>query len=111
MKADILKLLLRSHAEGDENTFRKAALQLAARESTAGHVRVADDIRAIIAKMPPMGAQPSRQVVDIATPRGELADILDAGHRQERLRDVILPPETRELLQRILTENLSLIHI
>ena len=52
MKADILKLLLHAHAEGDESSFRKAALQLAAAESSAGHVRVADEIRAIIAKMP-----------------------------------------------------------
>jgi len=36
MKADILKLLLQSHVEGDESSFRKAALQLAAAESTAG---------------------------------------------------------------------------
>jgi len=42
--------LLQSHAEGDESSFRKAALQLAAAESTAGHVRVAEEIRAIIAK-------------------------------------------------------------
>jgi hypothetical protein len=33
MKADILKLLLQSHAEGDESSFRKAALQLAATAS------------------------------------------------------------------------------
>ena len=55
MKADILKVLLQSHAEGDESSFRKAALQLAAAESTAGHVRVADEIRAIVAKMPAAG--------------------------------------------------------
>ena len=52
MKADIFKLLLQSHADGDEASFRKAALQLAAAESNAGHVRVADEIRAIIARMP-----------------------------------------------------------
>ena len=107
MKANILKLLLRSHAEGNEGTFRKAALQLAASESNAGHVRVADDIRAIIAKMPPMGAQPPRQVVDIATPRGDLADILEGGHRDERMRDIVLAKPVRELLQRLLKENKS----
>ncbi len=107
MKANILKLLLRSHAEGDESSFRKAALQLAASESSAGHVRVADDIRAIIARMPPMGAQPPRHVVDIATPRGDLADILEGGHRDERMRDIVLPPPVRELLQRVLKENKS----
>ena len=106
MKADILKLLLQSHAEGDESSFRKAALQLAAAESTAGHVRVAEEIRAIIAKMPATAfRRPQGPVVDIATPRGELADILEGGHRDERLRDIVLRPETEETLKRVLSEN------
>lgn len=107
MKADILKLLLQSHADGDESSFRKAALQLAAAESTAGHVRVAEEIRAIIAKMPATSTRKQGPVVDIAAPRGELADILDGGHREERLRDIVLRPETDETLRRVLTENRS----
>lgn len=108
MKADILKLLLQSHAEGDEPSFRKAALQLAAAESTAGHVRVAEEIRAIIAKMPATAfRKPQGPVVDIAAPRGELADILEGGHREERLRDIVLRPETEETLKRVLSENRS----
>jgi SpoVK/Ycf46/Vps4 family AAA+-type ATPase len=107
MKADIFKLLLQSHADGDEASFRKAALQLAAAESNAGHIRVADDLRAIISKMPATSARKAASVVDIATPRGELADILEGGHRDERLRDIILRPEVRDLLLRIISENRS----
>jgi SpoVK/Ycf46/Vps4 family AAA+-type ATPase len=107
MKADILKLLLHAHAEGDESSFRKAALQLAAAESSAGHVRVADEIRAIIAKMPATSTRKQGPVVDIATPRGELADILEGGHRDERLRDIVLRPETEETLKRVISENRS----
>jgi SpoVK/Ycf46/Vps4 family AAA+-type ATPase len=109
MKADILKMLLQSHAEGDESSFRKAALQLAAAESTAGHSRVADEIRAIIAKLPPTRARTSRQdpVADIAAPRGELADILEGGHRDERLRDIVLRSDVRETLLRVMAENRS----
>ena len=108
MKADILKLLLQSHAEGDESSFRKAALQLAAAESTAGHVRIAEEIRAIIAKMPATAFRKLQgPVVDIAAPRGELADILEGGHREERLRDIVLRPETEETLKRVLSENRS----
>jgi SpoVK/Ycf46/Vps4 family AAA+-type ATPase len=107
MKSDILKLLLESHAEGDETSFRKAALQLAASESAAGHARVADDIRAIIAKMPATGARKTGPIVDIASPRGELADILEGGHRDERLRDIVLAPDVRDLLLRIICENRS----
>lgn len=107
MKADILKLLLQSHADGDESSFRKAALQLAAAESTAGHVRVAEEIRAIIAKMPATSARKQGPVVDIAAPRGELADMLEGGHREERLRDIVLRPEAEETLRRVLSENRS----
>lgn len=107
MKADILKLLLQSHAQGDESAFRRAALQLAAAESTAGHVRIADEIRAIIGKMPAIVARKSAAIVDIAAPRGELTDLLDAGHRDERLGDIVLRPEVGELVLRVISENRS----
>src|SRR5690606_15321255 len=107
MKADILKLLLQSHAEGDESSFRKAALQLAAAESTAGHVRIAEEIRSIIASMPATSTRKQGPVVDIAAPRGDLADILEGGHRNERLRDIVLRPEAQETLLRVISENRS----
>jgi SpoVK/Ycf46/Vps4 family AAA+-type ATPase len=106
MRADILRQLLQAHADGDETAFRKAALQLASLESTAGHIRVADELRSIIAKMPP-APRHEGGVVDIAQPRGELADILEAGHREERLGDIILPEDTRSQLERVLLENRS----
>jgi SpoVK/Ycf46/Vps4 family AAA+-type ATPase len=107
MKADILKLLLQSHADGDESSFRKAALQLAAAESSSGHVRVAEEIRALIAKLPATSGRKPGPVVDIATPRGDLADLLEGGHRDERLRDIVLRPAVRELLLRVIAENRS----
>jgi SpoVK/Ycf46/Vps4 family AAA+-type ATPase len=107
VKADIFKLLLQSHADGDEPSFRKAALQLAAAESAAGHVRVAEEIRGIVAKMPSATARKQGPVIDIATPRGELADILEGGHRGERLRDIVLRSDVRDLLLRVVEENRS----
>jgi SpoVK/Ycf46/Vps4 family AAA+-type ATPase len=107
MKSDILKLLLQSHAERDDVTFRKAALQLAAAESNAGHVRVAEEIRAMIARMPATAASKQGAVVDIAMPRGELADILEGSHREERFRDIVLLPDVEERLRRIISENKS----
>src|SRR5881397_2917165 len=106
MRADILKMLLQAHANGDEDSFRRAALQLAAAESAAGHPRVAEDLRSIVGSMinrPPREAE----IVDIGRPRGELADILEGGHREERLSDIILKPPVRERLARILSENRS----
>lgn len=106
MKSEILKILLKSHAEGDDSAFRKAALQLAEAESSSGHGRIAEELRTIISKMP--AALPKRgTIVDIAQPRGELADILDGGHRDERLGDIVLRDEVRSLLRRLMSENRS----
>jgi SpoVK/Ycf46/Vps4 family AAA+-type ATPase len=110
MKADVLKLLLQAHANGDETSFRKAALQLAAAESSAGHGRIADEIRTIIAGLPAVPAVPTPRpgpVYDIATPRGDLADVLEGGYREERLRDIVLRAEVRDLILRVVQENRS----
>ena len=107
MKADLLKTLLQTHADGDEVAFRKAALQLASSESSAGHGRVAEELRAILAKMPPVGPHRASSIVDIAQPRGDLADILEGRHRDERLRNVVLPGATRAQIERVLRENRS----
>jgi SpoVK/Ycf46/Vps4 family AAA+-type ATPase len=107
MKAEILKYLLQTHADGDEASFRKAALQLAADESAAGHVRLAEEVRAIISKLPPVSSRPAHAVVDIAQPRGDLAEILEGRHRDERLRDIVLRDDVRDLLLRVMAENRS----
>ena len=103
MRGDILKKLIEAHAGGDEGAFRKAALQLAAAESAAGHARIADELRTLVARMPVMANR--GKVIDIAQPRGELADILEGGHREERLGDIVLSAETHDELRRILGEN------
>jgi SpoVK/Ycf46/Vps4 family AAA+-type ATPase len=105
VRAELLKNLVRMHAEGDEDGFRKIALQVAAAESAAGHTRVAQHIRQILTSLPPASAR--TPVVDIAQARGPLADVLDAGHRQERLKDIVLAPDVRSTLQRVLQENRS----
>lgn len=106
LRADLLKELVRAHSEADPEAFRKAALQVASAESVAGHVRVAEELRALVATLPPPGAPP-KNLVDIAQPRGPLADILEGGHRPERLRDIVLRPEVRAELERVILENRS----
>ena len=102
LRASILKELVRAHLDGDQGSFRRAALQLAAVESEAGHIRIAEELRNLLAAPPP----PS-PVVDISQPRGTLAEILDGGYRSERETDIVLSAENRSLLHRILHENRS----
>jgi SpoVK/Ycf46/Vps4 family AAA+-type ATPase len=101
MRGDILKKLIEAHTRGDDGAFRKAALQLAAAESAAGHARIADELRTLVARMPPA----RMNVVDIAQPRGELADILEGGYRDERLHDIVLGERARAEIERVLQEN------
>jgi SpoVK/Ycf46/Vps4 family AAA+-type ATPase len=102
----ILTELLEAHGTGDEERFRKLALQLAAAESKAGHTRIAEEIRAVLAKVPENRVMPS-PVVDLARPRGDMADVLDGGYSDARLDDIVLSEETRGRLDRVLLENRS----
>lgn len=104
MRGDILRKLIEAHAQGDDASFRKAALQLAASESAAGHARIADELRMMIARLP-HSTRANTNVVDIAQPRGELSEVLEGGFREERLRDIVLSQATRDELVRVLEEN------
>lgn len=68
---------------------------------------MAEEIRAIIAKMPATRAHKTGPVVDIAAPRGELADVLEGRHRDERFHDIVLRDDVRDLLLRVISENRS----
>jgi len=103
MRSDIVRQLIQAHAAADHSAFRKAALQLAAAEQAAGHTRIAQDIRRQVASLEP--SQTSGAVVDLAQPRGELADILEGGYRDERFDDIVLPGTLADELRRILAEN------
>lgn len=104
MRADILKLLLETHANNDDKGFRKAALQLADAESLSGHIRVADDLRRLIAEQLPTSTSARGGLVDIAQPRGELADLLEGGYRDERFSDIVLNDENSALLHKLIRE-------
>lgn len=105
MRSEILKQLITAHLEGDDAAFRKAVIQLASAESSAGHTRVAEELRRVVTQLGEPPKATGGQVVDIARPRGEVADLLEGGHRDERFHDIVLPAPTRELLARIVREN------
>ncbi len=104
MGADLVRKLILAHIEGDQAAFRKAALQIAATESSAGHIRVAEELRKLISTLRPETQRVSMPV-DISQPRGELAGLLEGGFCQERKKDIILSLETLDPLLRVLREN------
>ena len=103
-KADQLKALIRSHAEGDNERFYAVALQVAAQEARSGHGALAQELRDLIdqAKARP---QTSPRAVPITQPRGELAGLLTVSYSKTRLADMALTNTLRARLDRVILEQ------
>ncbi|MBE9070153.1 ATP-binding protein [Leptolyngbya cf. ectocarpi LEGE 11479] len=99
--------LLKSYAEGQEQQFHSAALQMAAHEARLGHRKLAQEIKAIVeqAKASRSDIIQKKGPVPLVQPKGELASILSAGYPNTRLSDMVLPHELESRLSRILTEQ------
>ena len=108
MRASAVKRLFQAHLGRDDPAFRKAALQIAADESRSGHTKVAAELRSLIADLDRDRRDVSPGLIlDIAQPRGPLAELLTGEHRRERFRDIVLTSETHATLTRIILENRS----
>ena len=101
--ADQLKALLQSYIDGDDTRFYSVAMQVAAHEAKLGHGKVAEDLRALIdqAKAKRGASTP----VNIAKPRGELANLLLASYPKSRLVDMTLNPALKAQLERVIREQ------
>jgi SpoVK/Ycf46/Vps4 family AAA+-type ATPase len=100
--AELLKALLRSHFEGDEERFYTTAMQVAAHEARLGHGKVAQELRALIDKAKSgRAARP----VPIGRPRGELAGLLEVSYPKARLGEMILQEELVQQIDRVIREQ------
>ncbi|MGH3875360.1 MAG: AAA family ATPase [Pseudonocardiaceae bacterium] len=95
--------LVRSHGSGDDSSFYAIALQVAAREARQGHHRLADDIKQAVEAS--RQATPRSNVTKLAQPRGDLAELVVASHPDISLRDLVVPAEMLEWLNRVLAEQ------
>ena len=105
--ADQIRALLKSHSEGDEDRFYSIALQVAAAEARKGHADLASELRDLIDRARARAAAPAPGSVTIplATPRGELAELLAVSYPKTRLVDMILTDELKNRLARIVEEQ------
>lgn len=106
--AEQIKALIKSFSEGDETRFYATAMQIAASEAKKGHIAFAEELKKIIdrAKLehPTLGLT-SQKPIPIASPRGELSDLLEVFYPKVKLADMILSPEVFNALQRIIIEQ------
>jgi len=108
MKTNMLLALVRAQVDGDSQAFKKIALQIAAQEASAGHAKVATELKNLVDNLQrSQGQNVGRKntVVPLARPNGELGTLLQASYPKVRLRDMVFEKETRDLLIRILKEQ------
>jgi SpoVK/Ycf46/Vps4 family AAA+-type ATPase len=105
--ADQVKALVRSHAEGDDTKFYSVALQVAARAARGGQSHFAQELRDLVdalRKQQPSASSQARPI-PVAQPRGELASLLSVSYPGTRMADLVLEPDVRGRLERVLLEQ------
>lgn len=105
--AEQMKALLASHAEGDDPRFYAVAMQVAASEAKKGHGDVALQLRELIDKAKSRGLSQRLHptITSIASPHGELADLLTASYPAAKLSHMVLSQELELRLERVLMEQ------
>ncbi|BDU18097.1 AAA family ATPase [Lysobacter auxotrophicus] len=105
-RADQLKALLRAYAGEEDAQFFSVALQMAADEAQRGHTRLAAELRALIdAAKAKQFAKPSSRPVPLAQPKGDLAELLTVQYPSHHLSEMVVSPEVRAKLERVLNEQ------
>ena len=95
--ANQLKILVKSHFEDNNERFNTIALQIAAHEARLGHTNLANDIRKIIESS--KNNKPRLKSID-SNLQGLFLEI----YPQERLSDLVVAPQIKERIERIIHE-------
>jgi SpoVK/Ycf46/Vps4 family AAA+-type ATPase len=103
--ADQVKALVRSHAEGDDTKFYSVALQVAARAARSGQSHFAQELRDLVDALRKQPPRTPGRPIPVTQPRGELAGLLSVSYPGTRMADLVLEPEVRQKLDRVLLEQ------
>lgn len=110
MKSNILKKIVESYVTKDQDSFIKYFLQLASQEEKAGHTKIAEELKQSIEKLINSNEQnkelKSNKTVNIFKPKENLSELLTVTFSEEKLNNIILYPELKEKIKRVLKENL-----
>ena len=96
--ANQLKMLVKSHFDENNEKFNTIALQIAAHEARLGHTNLANDIRKIIESS--KNNKPRLKNID-SNLQGLFLEI----YPQERLSDLVVSPQIKERIERIIHES------
>lgn len=108
-KADQIKALIRSHAEGDDARFYAVAMQVAAQAARSGHGKFAQELRQLVdrakERAKTVQAVPTPKPIPMAQPRGELAGLLTLGYPKTRVADMALQGDLHQRIERVIVEQ------
>jgi SpoVK/Ycf46/Vps4 family AAA+-type ATPase len=106
-KADQIKALIRSHADGDDSRFYAVAMQVAAQAARNGHGRFAQELRDLVdqARERAQAVGEKRKPTPLVQPRGELAGLLTVAYPKTRVADMALDDELRVRIDRVVLEQ------
>jgi len=82
--------MLRSRAEGDDDTFFSIALQVAASEARQGRRETAQEMRSEIEKARAQSSRGQSVPIPFAAPRGSLEGLIEMREARYTLKDVVL---------------------
>jgi SpoVK/Ycf46/Vps4 family AAA+-type ATPase len=103
--ADQVKALVRSHADGDDTKFYSVALQVAARAARGGQNHFAQELRDLVDSLRQQAPNTSGRPIPVTQPRGELAGLLSVSYPTTRMADLVLQPDLRARLDRVILEQ------
>lgn len=108
--ADQIKSLIQSYGEGDENRFFSSAMQIAASEARQGHTSFAQELKKLIDKAKKERSlsfiEPGK-TISFSGPKRELQELIDVFQPKIRLNDMVLSPNVRESLDKLVNEQLK----
>jgi SpoVK/Ycf46/Vps4 family AAA+-type ATPase len=102
--SEMIQELIRAHVAGDADRFKQVALQVAARESRAGHRLAAGKIRDLIDQAAGETIEPEMAPTPIVRPPRDLQGILAVSYPTETLHDIILEGDAERSMGRLLEE-------
>ena len=101
--------MIRSHATGDHDRFMSIAEEIANEAEKAGRRRVAEDIHRLVesvrSRPRERGNLAEIRPTPLAKPRGELANLVKLTYPETRLGDLVLNPDLRRKIARIVREQ------
>ena len=105
--AEQIKALIRSYADRDDARFCAVAMQVAADQARKGKHDLAAEIQKLVDSIRGRSAISSLgpKIMPIASPRGELSDLLFVEQPEVRLSSMVLSTRLRKKLDRTLQEQ------